>query len=221
MADHAGPRAEAAPEGVPLTATPAQQGVDPVAAAVRRLVASLPGAGGTAAQLASVAERLHEIADEVEWLSPSVEQRLTDLWRGEGVPRHDPASGTSNPVAPPMRLRGLPDGSVRGEVVLGVQYQGPPRLAHGGISALLLDHALGVANHWAGQSGRTANLTLDYPRPTPLFTSLTITARQETVDGRKISTSGEISVDGEVCVSARGLFITPRPPTPAEGAGSR
>jgi acyl-coenzyme A thioesterase PaaI-like protein len=210
MAGHAGPRPEASPEGVPLTATPEPGGVDALAAGVRRLIGSLPGAGGTPDELASIAERLHELADEIEWLSPSVEQRLTDLWRGEGVPRHDPASGPSNPVAPPMTLHGHPDGSVRGEVVLGVQYQGPPRLVHGGISALLLDHALGVANHWGGQSGRTASLTLDYPRPTPLFTPLVITARQEAVEGRKIRTSGEISVDGEVCVSARGLFITPR-----------
>jgi acyl-coenzyme A thioesterase PaaI-like protein len=210
MVDHAGPCPEASREGVPLTATPEREGVDAVAAGVRRLAGSLPGAGGTPAQLAAIAERLHEIADEVEWLSPSVEQRLTDLWRGEGVPRHDPASGPSNPLAPPMTLHGLPDGSVRGEVVLGVQYQGPPRLVHGGISALLLDHALGVANHWGGQSGRTASLTMDYPRPTPLFAPLTITARQESVEGRKILTTGEISADGEVCVSARGLFITPR-----------
>jgi acyl-coenzyme A thioesterase PaaI-like protein len=210
MADRAAPRPEAIPEGVPLTSTPAPGGVDAVAAAVRRLVGSLPGAGGTASELAEIAERLHGIADEVEWLSPSVEQRLTDLWRGEGVPRHDPASGTSNPVSPPMTLHGLPDRSVRGVVVLGVQYQGPPRLVHGGISALLLDHALGVANHWGGQSGRTASLTLDYPRATPLFEPLTITARQEAVDGRKIWTSGEISADGGVCVTARGLFITPR-----------
>lgn len=206
------PAAATASDGVLLTAPADEEGVDPVAAAVRRLAGSLPGAGGSSQQLRRIAAQLQELADEVEEFSPTVEERLNDMWRGEGVPRHDPASGLHNPLSPPMRLYGQPDGSVTGQVTLGVQYQGPPSLVHGGISALLLDHALGVANHWGGTSGRTANLTLDYARPVPLFVPLTITCRQERVEGRKIFASGEIRAHDEVCVTARGLFVSPRPP---------
>ena len=78
---------------------------------------------------------------------------------------------------------------------------------HGGIAALLLDHTLGVANHWAGTSGMTAELTLRYHRPTPLFTPLRITAEQTAVDGRRIRTRGTIAGPDGDCVSAEGLFI--------------
>ena len=72
---------------------------------------------------------------------------------------------------------------------------------------MILDHTLGVANHWAGDSGMTARLTLNYHRPAPLFQDLTISGHQVSVDGRKIYTAGTLSADGEVCVSTEGLFI--------------
>ena len=86
---------------------------------------------------------------------------------------------------------------------------------HGGVSAMLLDHALGVANHWAGSSGMTAELTLRYLRPTPLFEPLTVTARQLSVDGSKIRTVGAISTGGRECVTASGLFISKHLPRPS------
>ncbi|HSZ41663.1 MAG TPA: PaaI family thioesterase [Trebonia sp.] len=110
-------------------------------------------------------------------------------------------------IAPPLRMRGWPDGSVSGDVTLGLLYEGPPGRVHGGILALLVDHVFGVANFWAGAVGPTAELTMRYKRPTPLFTPLTVTARQEGVDGRKILTTGTISANGDVCVAAAGLFI--------------
>jgi acyl-coenzyme A thioesterase PaaI-like protein len=122
-------------------------------------------------------------------------------------------TGPENAIAPPLHLLARPDHSVVGVTTLGLQYQGPPGHIHGGISALLLDDALGVANFCAGAPGMTAMLTLRYRRPTPLFTPLTVTARQLSVDGRKIRTSGEITAHGEVCVEAEGLFIEMRRPS--------
>lgn len=197
-----------------LTAEPTAAGIDTATAAVRRVIESLLHAGSSAADLTGVAERLNAIADELAEQAPPVEERMADMWSGEGVTRHDPVTGPENAVAPPMPVRGLSDGSVQGTVTLHLPYQGPPGLVHGGVSALLLDHALGVANFWAGASGRTGELTLRYQRQTPLFEPLTVSARQTAVDGRKIYATGEISTaDGAICVSARGLFITPRPET--------
>jgi acyl-coenzyme A thioesterase PaaI-like protein len=85
---------------------------------------------------------------------------------------------------------------------------------HGGVSALLLDHALGVANGWAGTSGMTAELTLRYRRLAPLFQPLTLTARQVAVDGRKIRTEGSLSAGGSTCVEAQGLFVAKHVPRP-------
>lgn len=191
-----------------ITASPRNDGVDAAVAAARRVIAALLHAGNnTAAEMAEVAARLDDVAEHLEKHAPSREERLIDMWAGEGVTRHDPVAGPENAIAPPLTLHGLPDGSIEGKVTLGLPYQGPPGCVHGGISALLLDHTLGVANHWAGESGMTGTLTLRYHRTTPLFVELTVRGRQESVDGRKIRTTGEILANGEVCVSADGLFI--------------
>ncbi|TAM90498.1 MAG: PaaI family thioesterase [Jatrophihabitans sp.] len=195
-----------------LSAQATATGIDAATAAVRRVIESLLNAGSSAADLSGVAARLNAIADELAEQAPPVDERIADMWRGEGVTRHDPVTGPENAIAPPMPLRGMPDGSVEGRVSLHLPYQGPPGLVHGGVSALLLDHTLGVANFWAGATGRTGELTLRYHRPTPLFQELTVRGRQVAASGRKIWAEGEIrAADGEVCVSARGLFITPRP----------
>lgn len=194
-----------------LSAQADERDIDRATAAARRVIESLLHAGNGAADLAHVTDQLNAIADHLNTQRPPIEDRMVDMWRGEGVTRHDPVTGPENAIAPPMPLRGLPDGSIVGTVTLHLPYQGPPGLLHGGVAALLLDHTLGVANYWAGASGRTGELTLRYHRPTPLFEELTVTGRQTAVQGRKIWTEGELSAGGEVCVSAKGLFITPRP----------
>jgi acyl-coenzyme A thioesterase PaaI-like protein len=198
-----------------LTATPNNEGVDAAVAAARRVIAALLHAGdGSPAEMASVAAQLDAVAEHLASNAPSREERLVDMWAGEGVTRHDPVTGPENAVAPPLHLAGREDGSIEGRVVLGLPYQGPPGCVHGGISALLLDHTLGVANHWAGESGMTGTLTLRYHRPTPLFEELVVTGRQVSVDGRKIRTTGEITAGGEVCVSADGIFVNAHLPRP-------
>ena len=198
-----------------LTATPNNEGVDAAVAAARRVIAALLHAGdGSPAEMASVAAQLDAVAGHLESNAPTREERLVDMWAGEGVTRHDPVTGPENAVAPPLHLAGREDGSIEGRVVLGLPYQGPPGCVHGGISALLLDHTLGVANHWAGESGMTGTLTLRYHRPTPLFEELVVTGRQVSVDGRKIRTTGEITAGGEVCVSADGIFVNAHLPRP-------
>lgn len=200
---------------IELTATPNNKGVDAAVAAARRVIETLLHAGdNSAAEMSEVADRLNAVADHLEDHVPTVQQRLVDMWGGEGVTRHDPVTGPENAIAPPLHLIGQEDGSIEARVTLGLAYQGPPGCVHGGISALLLDHTLGVANHWAGESGMTGTLTLRYHRPTPLFEELTVSGRQESVDGRKIRTVGTISAGGEVCVSADGLFINRHLPRP-------
>jgi acyl-coenzyme A thioesterase PaaI-like protein len=205
----------AARERPRLTAVPRNDGVDAAVAAARRVVAALLHAGNnTAAEMNEVARQLDAVADHLESHAPARDDRMVDMWAGEGVTRHDPVTGPENALAPPLPLTGHEDGSISGTTTLGMPYQGPPGFVHGGISALLLDHTLGVANHWAGPSGMTAELTLRYHRTTPLFEPLTVTGRQVSVDGRKIRAEGTLTAGGEVCVSARGLFIAKHPPRP-------
>ncbi|HWU21385.1 MAG TPA: PaaI family thioesterase [Nocardioides sp.] len=193
-----------------LTAVPENDGVDAAVAAARRVVAALLHTGNkSAAEMGEVAGRLDAVAGYLEEHAPDRHERFVDMWNGEGVARHDPVTGPENAIAPPLHLCGMPDGSVEGRVTLGMPYQGPPGCVHGGISALLLDHALGMANHWGpGPSGMTGTLTLRYEHTTPLYEELTIRAQQQSHDGRKIRTTAQLtSADGTVCVTADAIFI--------------
>lgn len=198
-----------------LHAAARNEGVDAAVAAARRVMAALVLAGdGTAVEMSEVAAGLDQLADHIEHHAPAAGQRLVDMWAGEGITRHDPVTGPENAIAPPLRLMGLADGSVTASVRLGLTYQGPPGCVHGGISALLLDHTLGVANAWAGTSGMTGTLSLRYHRPVPLFEEVTVSGRQVKVDGRKITAVGTICRGEEVLVSAEGLFIDTHLPRP-------
>jgi acyl-coenzyme A thioesterase PaaI-like protein len=195
-----------------LTESATDAGLDAAAAAVRRLTDSLIRLGNdTPYDLDALAKQINSMSDELDAHHPPEFERWSTMW---DTPRHDPATGTQNPIAPLLAMHGLPDSSVAGEVTLGIAYQGQPGHAHGGISALMLDHALGFANGWAGLGGMTARLTLNYKRPTPLFVPLTLKAHQTGVDGRKIYCEAELSVNGEVCVSAEALFIAGHMPRP-------
>lgn len=198
------------PEGVEFAIDPVSEEAEAAVAAARRLVASLLRAEQVpAGEMAEIAGQLDALADRVESRLPSPTP-TEGTWSSRSMTQaalRNPANGRQNAIAPGLRMRGLHDGSVVGEVTLGSQYEGPPGCVHGGVSALLLDHLFGAANHWAGASGPTAQLTLRYRRPTPLFTPLTLRARQESADGRKLRTRGVIEAGGKVCVEAEGLFI--------------
>lgn len=199
-----------------LTAVPKNEGVDHAVSAARRVIGALLHAGdNTAAEMSDVAARLDDIARYLHDHAPGTEDRLIDMWAGEGITRHDPVTGPENAIAPPLHLCGREDGSVEAVVTLGLAYQGQPGCVHGGISALMLDHVLGVANAWGpGPSGMTGTITFRYHRPTPLFEELRVTGRQLEVERRKIHTVGEIRANGELCVSADAIFIAKHVPRP-------
>lgn len=199
-----------------LTAVPNDTGLDAAVTAARRVIDALLHTGdGSAAPMSEIAQRLHTIADDLDEHAPQGNERMTRMWAGEGNTRHDPVTGPENAIAPPLHLTANDDGTVDGVFTLGLAYQGPPGHVHGGISALLLDHTLGIANDVAGPSGMTAELTLRYHRPTPLFEPLTISGEQTSVDGRRIRAHGSITARGKICVSAEGLFIAKHLPRPS------
>lgn len=200
-----------------------EQGLDAAAAATRRLVDSLLRHGDGPDQpldLDKLAARIHDLADELDAQAPALDDRMVAMWAQEWT-KHDPVTGLQNPIAPPLTFTGHADGWVEAVVTLDIAYQGQPRMAHGGISSLMLDHSFGVANGWAGLSGMTAHLELDYRAPVPLFVPLRVRARQMSVEGRKIWTEGTIIADDVVCVEAKALFIAGHLPRPGGGPAPR
>jgi acyl-coenzyme A thioesterase PaaI-like protein len=118
------------------------------------------------------------------------------------------AAGLRNPVAPPLDLQVEADGTVWAEVELGAAYEGPPTLVHGGISALILDQALGRAAEAASAPGFTGTLEVRYRRPTRLG-ALRVEAKLDRIEGVKSYVVGTISDAEGVCVEGTGVFIMP------------
>jgi len=199
-----------------LTAVPGESLLDDTASQLRRIVEALSLTTPDAAHIPLTTEQLRDIADELERHTEPPADRLLGMWEGDGVVRHDPVTGPENTLAPPLVMHVTEDGWVEGEVTLGLPYQGPPAAVHGGICAALLDAALAVANHRAGNNGMTARLEIQYRSPTPLYRPITVRAKQYRSEGRKRFTLGEIVVDGEVTATAEGLFIARRSAVAAE-----
>ena len=102
----------------------------------------------------------------------------------------------------------LDDGRVMATVTIEEKHQGPPGYAHGGLLAALLDEAMGAASWFAGNRTVSVHLSFDYKRPVPLGTPVEVSGRMERREGRKIFTSGIITLpDGSVAVSAQGIFV--------------
>jgi hypothetical protein len=167
-----------------------------LAAATRRLVEAVLDADVTDDELDAATRAVDAITDRLE-RAPAAGTSAHDRWRHRF---------SVNPVAPQLTYDRSPDGVI-GRGVFGLGAEGPPGCVHGGWVALAFDEALGVATNAAGHVSVTGRLTVRYRAPTPLHTEVTVEARVERVDGRRLVTVGTMRVDGAVTAEAEGLFI--------------
>jgi acyl-coenzyme A thioesterase PaaI-like protein len=140
------------------------------------------------------------------------ESHLGTTVTAAGVRNHgNTVVGLRNPVSTVRpEHREVVDGVLRFRVHLGAPWEGPPGHVHGGVSALLLDQALGEAASVFGGPGMTGRLTLHYRRATPLG-PLTVESWLDRTDGTKTVTKGRtLDGEGNTCVEAEGLFIFPK-----------
>ena len=195
-------------EAILATAQPRDCGIDAVASATRRLVDAITRAGQAIDTDADrIVADLEALTARIDARAPDLSERIATMWRQPGPSRFDPAGGTENPLSPPVTLWVEPDGSLRGEVILRLPYQGPPRHVHGGTSAMLMDHALGIANARAGYPAVTVGLNVSFHAAIPIDSTITILARHDGRDGRKVRSSGELRVGDLTCVTATGTFV--------------
>ena len=124
------------------------------------------------------AERLRAVGREVTGVASVDDPALGERW-------YHPVYGPGSPLAPPLVITGAVDGRIDAEVTLGKAYEGPPGLVQGGVTAALLDHALGRAARSAGRGGLTASLSVRYRRPVPLGTPLVVHAEVQGAEGRR------------------------------------
>jgi hypothetical protein len=192
--------------------------LEQLAAAIRRISAVAVGRPLEDAVLFDAAGVLGGIADSLEAQAPDRKRprrQPTAAMEPDDLFSTSPIIGRCNPVAPPAELWAV-DGEngvreIRGRVIFGYPYEGPPTCVHGGVIAELFDEMLGAANIIANQAGMTGTLTVRYRQPTPLLAPLDLVARCTGTERRKVFTWGGIYHDGELLAEADGIFIAMEP----------
>lgn len=104
--------------------------------------------------------------------------------------------GQGNEAGLKLRFRILRDGEVEAEYTAPAHLAGAPEVIHGGVQAVLLDEALGVAAHTAIADPALRIVTVDfrlrYRRPAHTLTPLRVRGRLERIEDRNLFLVGEI-----------------------------
>jgi acyl-coenzyme A thioesterase PaaI-like protein len=192
-----------------------------LAEAVRHLVdATLTLEDATEEQLGSAADMTEAVARhlgrEPHDDDRGVRERV-ELGHDDYLPR-SPLVGVASPLAPPMTWTADADG-IHMEGTYHAAYEGPPGYVHGGWVALTFDELLGMTNIASGHPGMTGRLTVRYLRPTPVHRPVELRGRTERVEGRRIVSTGRLSVDGVLTAEAEALFVAIDPRLAAEYFG--
>ena len=116
--------------------------------------------------------------------------------------------GRAMPLLPPYVIEEYDRNEVRGHVTFGRFYLGGGAAAHGGSHGLLFDDVMGHLAGMAGGMCRTAYLTINYRRITPMDVELRFDCRLDNVEGRKRFVSARLyNPSGEVVADCTALFL--------------
>jgi uncharacterized protein (TIGR00369 family) len=119
------------------------------------------------------------------------------------------ACGQDNPQG--MRLKFVYDEAGKRFLCrfrLSRRYWGPPKHAHGGIIATILDEAMGKVNRIRHIIAVTSEMQVRYLKLVPLYQPLVVEARELRKRGREHIYVAEIrNARGEVLATSRGKFV--------------
>ncbi|MDT4919169.1 MAG: hypothetical protein QOI15_71 [Pseudonocardiales bacterium] len=177
--------------------------------AAQRLVQDrLTGAALPAEVGKEVTEQLLDLADLLAEHQMAEPDRI-DGWRPD-------LPGRGHPLLPPYLIDEESDGAIAGRVTFTRFYLGGNGAAHGGSHPLLFDDVLGrVMNHNQPGVSRTASLTVNYRRITPLDVELRWEASRDRVEGRKRWGSARLfGPAGDLLSDADGFFLELLPGQP-------
>ncbi|MFI5953203.1 PaaI family thioesterase [Cryptosporangium sp. NPDC051539] len=98
---------------------------------------------------------------------------------------------------------------VRGRVTFGTFYLGGNNAAHGGTVTLLFDEVLGIMANSDNPPPprRTAYLTVNYRKITPIGVELRVEASVDRTEGRKRWATGRLFRGDQLVADAEGLFV--------------
>ncbi|MDP2345413.1 MAG: PaaI family thioesterase [Deltaproteobacteria bacterium] len=100
------------------------------------------------------------------------------------------------------------DLAVVGRAWFGPGAEGPPRHAHGGSMAALLDEVMGFSCWMRGQRVLAKKIEISFLRSLPLNTVVTFEGAIDVIDGKNVTTRGFLRLpSGVVCAEGTGLFV--------------
>lgn len=118
---------------------------------------------------------------------------LKDLPFGIGSGRKLTLTNQNNPWR--LTFHREADDSLGGEVWFGPDLEGPPGHVHGGISAFILDEAMGSAGWLKGYPCVAAKIEVEFLEMTPVGQNLKVRAWIEQVEDKKITVRAEVYGD--------------------------
>ncbi|HEY6796616.1 MAG TPA: PaaI family thioesterase [Kineosporiaceae bacterium] len=114
-------------------------------------------------------------------------------------------------LAPELTSVVLTESTLRGEVTFATRYLGGNGAVHGGALPLFFDEVLGRLANVGRAMARTASLTVDFRRVTPVARPLSVVATVDRVDGRKRYLHAALYDGDAVTAEASALFVELRP----------
>lgn len=113
------------------------------------------------------------------------------------------------------------DDHLVGRAWFGSGAEGPPRHAHGGAMAAVLDEAMGSCAWLAGYPVVAAHIEADFRRMLPLGTDARLEAWVERVEGRKVFVRARLTgEEGALFAGSTGLFVILQPERLGEHLGA-
>jgi acyl-coenzyme A thioesterase PaaI-like protein len=196
-------------DGAAEVASPALRaatpGFGPFVAAVREFTDALARTAPDDATLVELTAERHQLTTRLrEFPSDDVHQLIT---RGVGLP------GRGTPLMPPFVIDVETADELRGRVRFGAAFSNAFGTVLGGVLPLLFDDILAVGvGRQRPVPTRTAYLTVNYRRVTPLDEELTFEVSVDRVEGRKVFASARLfDGQGALTSEADALFVEVRP----------
>lgn len=137
---------------------------------------------------------------------------------GASFPASQPSSGfedravagRANPTSVDIEVRFEGDDAVA-DVMLRRAFEGAPGRAHGGMVAAAFDDVTGYVIGMLGEPAFTGELTVRFVAPVPVEERLTLRARLESREGRKLFITAEATAGDRVVALCRAIYITVDP----------
>jgi acyl-coenzyme A thioesterase PaaI-like protein len=140
---------------------------------------------------------------------PTVSEVMIAAGPGSGF-EDRAVGGRANPTSVDLAVE-FEGEEVVARVTLHPAFEGAPRRAHGGIVAAVFDDVTGFVIGLLGEPAFTGELSVRFEAPVPVEEELTVRARLDGRERRKLFISAEATAEGAVVATCRAIYVTVDP----------